>query len=478
MGEAEALEARDIRVHIRGVKAVDGVDLRLRSGEILGLIGPNGAGKTTLVNVLSGFQRATSGHVLLGGEDITTWEPSEIARAGLVRTFQDARLFAGLTVFENVEAAAVASGLGRSAARAATDQILALLQLEPRARLLAGGLPHGEQRRLAIARALAARPSHLLLDEPAAGLDESESDELVVVLAALRDAFGVGLLVIEHDMRLIMGLCEQIQVLDHGKTIALGHAGGDPRRRGRAHRLSRTGGRRVLSVADLTVRYGRTTAVENVSLTVAEGEIVGLVGANGAGKSTTLAAIAGLVPIAGGTITCFGHSLAGLETEDIARRGIALVLEGRHIFTTLSVGENLELGRTANPDRARTDARLAQVLERFPVLRKTYGLPAGTLSGGEQQQLAIGRALVADPRLLLLDEPSLGLSPMLVDEVFAAIAEIRDDGATVLLVEQNVRRTVQLADRTYVLRSGRIALSGARDELAGRSGLDAAYLGF
>jgi len=234
----------------------------------------------------------------------------------------------------------------------------------------------------------------------------------------------------------------------------------------------------VLHVADLTVRYGRTPAVEGITLDVAEGEIVGLVGANGAGKSTTIAAIAGLVPIAGGTISYLGEQLAGLATEDIARRGIALVLEGRHIFTTLSVGENLELGRTANPDRTRTDARLAQVLDRFPVLRRTYRLPAGTLSGGEQQQLAIGRALVAEPRLLLLDEPSLGLSPLLVDELFQALAEIRDDGTTVLLVEQNVRRTVALADRTYVMRSGRIALSGARAELTATGGLDAAYLGF
>jgi branched-chain amino acid transport system ATP-binding protein len=219
---AERLEARDVRVHIRGVKAVDGVDLTLAPGQILGLIGPNGAGKTTLVNLLSGYQRATAGRVLLRGEDITTWEPSEIARAGLVRTFQDARLFAGLTVFENVEAAAVANGVARRPARAATWRLLEHLRLEGHARVAAGGLPHGDQRRLAIARAVAARPSLLLLDEPAAGLDEGESDELVVVLAEVRDAFGIGLLVIEHDMRLIMGLCEQIQVLDQGKTIAFG----------------------------------------------------------------------------------------------------------------------------------------------------------------------------------------------------------------------------------------------------------------
>ena len=218
----ESLEARDIRVHIRGVKALDGVDLTLRRGEILGLIGPNGAGKTTLVNVVSGFQRPTSGRVVLDGDDITTWASSEISRAGLVRTFQDVRLFPALTVFENVEAGAVSKGVSRRQARAVSWQLLARLRLEQCAGLAAAGLSHGDQRRLTIARALGARPHLLLLDEPAAGLDEGESNELVLVLAAIRDEFDVGLLVIEHDMRLIMHLSEHIQVLDHGKTIALG----------------------------------------------------------------------------------------------------------------------------------------------------------------------------------------------------------------------------------------------------------------
>ena len=201
---------------------MDGVDLTLRRGQILGLIGPNGAGKTTLVNALAGFQRATTGRVLLAGEDITTWEPSEIARAGLVRTFQDVRLFTGLTVFENVEAAAVSTGVSRRHARSLSWSILARLGIAVRAGSAAAGLPHGAQRLLAIARGLAARPLFLLLDEPAAGLDEHESDELVATLVEIRDAFDVGLLVIEHDMRLIMELCEEIQVLDGGKTIALG----------------------------------------------------------------------------------------------------------------------------------------------------------------------------------------------------------------------------------------------------------------
>jgi branched-chain amino acid transport system ATP-binding protein len=233
----------------------------------------------------------------------------------------------------------------------------------------------------------------------------------------------------------------------------------------------------MLSVRDLTVRYARAPAVQELSLDVGEGEIVGVVGPNGAGKSTLLAAVVGLVPAAAGRIEYLGQSLVGVATEEIVRRGIALVPEGRHIFTTLTVGENLAVGGTANANRARAGAALDRMLDAFPVLRETYERPAGTLSGGEQQQLAIARALVAEPRLLLLDEPSLGLAPVLVDQVFEAIAGIRRGGATVLLVEQNVRRTVELADRTYVVRSGHVVLTGTRAELA-RGELDTAYLGF
>lgn len=219
---AELLEARGVRVHFGGVKALDGVDLTVRRTEIVGLIGPNGAGKTTLVNVLSGFQRPTAGAVRLLGDEVTFWPPDELARRGLVRTFQAIRLFPALTVFENVEAAAVCAAPGRRAARALSWELLTSMKLENRADDTARELPHGDERKLGIARALALRPTFLLLDEPAAGLNEAEGDELVALLVGLRDRFALGLLVIEHDMRLIMALCERIQVLDHGKTIAVG----------------------------------------------------------------------------------------------------------------------------------------------------------------------------------------------------------------------------------------------------------------
>jgi ABC-type branched-subunit amino acid transport system ATPase component len=218
----ERLEARGLAVHFEGVKAVDGVDLTLRRGEILGLIGPNGAGKTTFVNALTGFQRLTAGAVAIDGVDVTGWRSSRLTRAGLARTFQSVRLYPRLTVLENVEAGAVGVGLGRRAAREVASELVVRHGLARRAHDPASGLPHGEERRLGIVRALASRPRYLLLDEPAAGLNEVEADELVNALGRIRDDLDCGLMVIEHDMRVIMSLCERIQVLDYGRTISIG----------------------------------------------------------------------------------------------------------------------------------------------------------------------------------------------------------------------------------------------------------------
>jgi branched-chain amino acid transport system ATP-binding protein len=218
----ELLEATGLAVHFGGVHAVDGVDLSLRKGEILGLIGPNGAGKTTLVNALSGFQKLTAGTVRMDGNDVTGLRPNRLARRGLARTFQSVRLFPGLTVLENVELGGVGVGMRRPAARKWARELLERLELDDKAGLYGTGLPHGLERRLGIVRALATKPAFLMLDEPAAGLNEQESDELVGSLTLIRDDFSCALVVIEHDMRLIMRLCERIQVLDYGRTISIG----------------------------------------------------------------------------------------------------------------------------------------------------------------------------------------------------------------------------------------------------------------
>jgi len=216
------LKTEGLEVHFVGVRAVDGVDLDLQQGTILGVIGPNGAGKTTLLNAITGFQRPTAGRVSLDGVDATDWRPPRFADAGIARTFQGVRAFARLTVRENVEAAALGTGARRRAARARADDLLGLVGLERSAEQLAEELPYGSQRRLGLARALAGSPRLVLLDEPAAGLNEVESDELLERLASIRRDLGCGLLVIEHDMRLIMRLCDVVQVIDYGKTIKVG----------------------------------------------------------------------------------------------------------------------------------------------------------------------------------------------------------------------------------------------------------------
>jgi branched-chain amino acid transport system ATP-binding protein len=231
----------------------------------------------------------------------------------------------------------------------------------------------------------------------------------------------------------------------------------------------------LLAVDGLDVVYGRVPAIRGLSLEVAAGEIVGLIGPNGAGKSTTLHAIVGLVPPASGDVRLAGRSLRGRSPEQIARSGIALVPEGRRIFGGFSVEENLRLGLAARRGNG-VAAPLDGVYELFPVLGEMRNRPAGALSGGQQQQLAIGRALVAEPDVLLLDEPSLGLAPALVDLVFEALAAIRERGVTVLLVEQRAQRTVAFADRTYVLGNGELRMTLSPAEAGDTDRMIAAYL--
>jgi branched-chain amino acid transport system ATP-binding protein len=233
----------------------------------------------------------------------------------------------------------------------------------------------------------------------------------------------------------------------------------------------------ALRISDLRVGYGGIAAVKGISLEVARGEIVTLIGANGAGKTSTLKAIVGLVAAQSGDVTLFGESLRGVPTHRIAKRGVALVPEGRAIFGNLTVAENLDLGAYLKRENAARAARLERVLKLFPRLSERMAQEAGTLSGGEQQMLAIGRALMSDPKLLLLDEPSLGLAPKLVEQIFEAIVEIARGGLTILLVEQNTRLALETAARAYVLVTGEIVLSGASADLRRDPRIKGAYLG-
>jgi branched-chain amino acid transport system ATP-binding protein len=230
-----------------------------------------------------------------------------------------------------------------------------------------------------------------------------------------------------------------------------------------------------LVVEELSVRYGAVEAVRGLSLEVKPGEIVGLIGPNGAGKSSTLHAIMGAAPIVGGDVRLDGRSLVGRSPEDVARRGVALAPEGRRIFGELTVQENLQLGLAGRRTR-KNGSSLARAYETFPILRESRARQAGLLSGGQQQQLAIGRALVAEPAVLLLDEPSLGLAPKVVDLVFEALGRIRESGLAVLLVEQRAQRTVAFADRSYVLANGELRLTLGPKDAGDTDRLVAAYL--
>ena len=233
----------------------------------------------------------------------------------------------------------------------------------------------------------------------------------------------------------------------------------------------------MLEVKDINVYYGAIHAIKGISLAIEEGEIVTLIGANGAGKSTTLRTISGLLKPKSGEINFLGKSIAGMPAHKIVREGISQVPEGRKIFAEMTVQENLELGAFIREDKEEIEKEFKMVFGRFPRLEERKFQPAGTLSGGEQQMLAMGRALMSRPRLLLLDEPSMGLAPLLIKEIFNIIVDINKTGTTVLLVEQNANMALSIANRAYVLETGRITITGDAKELAASEDIRKAYLG-
>jgi len=233
----------------------------------------------------------------------------------------------------------------------------------------------------------------------------------------------------------------------------------------------------LLEVRDLVIRYGAVEAVKGISFTVGEGEVVTLVGSNGAGKTTTLRAISGLVPVAAGSISFDGARLDGIPAHRLAAMGIGHSPEGRHVFARMSVEENLLLGAFSRGRGAKTDGDLARVFEMFPILGERRKQPAGLFSGGEQQMLAMGRALMSRPRLLMLDEPSMGLSPIMTTTIMDTIVDLRRSGTTVLLVEQNALAALSLADRGYVLEVGAVAMAGTGQDLLHDDGVRRTYLG-
>ncbi len=465
------LDVRGLAVSFGGVAAVAGVDLVAPPGRITSVIGPNGAGKTTLLNLISGFQPSDAGEVVVHG-------------GTLARTFQTAQPFAGLSVLNTVRLGLL-RGRWRGAAPASEAAgLLAAVGYAGPLEALGGTLPHGDRRRLELARALATRPAVLLLDEPAAGLDAPDTRRLGEVLRRVAAA-GVAVVLVEHDMDLVMGVSDSVVVLDAGRVIARGApevVRADPAVRAAylgsgakppsARRMAP--GAALLEVAGVRAGYGGLGVLQGVSLAVRGGETAAVLGANGAGKTTLMKALAGLIRPSAGSVRLAGVELSGRPAHAVARAGLVLVPEGRQVFPRLTVAENMRLGATTRRDFL-PGPEIEAMLVRFPKLRPLLTRPAGLLSGGEQQMLAVARGLLARPRVLLLDEPSLGLAPAVAEALLEQLAALAAEGMTLVIVDQLADGVLAIAAHGIVLGGGEVVRAGPADGL--RAGLEAAYLG-
>jgi ABC-type branched-subunit amino acid transport system ATPase component/ABC-type branched-subunit amino acid transport system permease subunit len=493
----QSIAAQGITMQFGGVRAVSDLHFTAQAGQVTSLIGPNGAGKSTALNMLGGFYLPTAGGFSLGGQALQGQNAMQISRRGVARTYQTSQLFGSLSVQDNVVIAMQRGALGpllgsaRPSAPALTArarQLLAFCGYTGHPDTLAGDLPHVDRRLVEIARSLATDPDALLLDEPAAGLSREDKLRLGTLLQRIADA-GLTVLLVEHDMTLVMDISHQVVVLDAGVRLAVGTAAevqADPAvqlaylgealeteastpRDTTAHRAE------MLGVGSLIAGYGAEPVLHGINLQVRRGEVVALLGANGAGKSTLMKALAGLHrPIQGG-IHLEGRELMNMGAEQVVAQGVVLVPEGRQVFPELSVLDNIRLGAFLQTDER--EARVEEQLRRFPRLRERLHQRAGLLSGGEQQMLAIARALMSRPRILLLDEPSLGLAPKVIAELFAALDALRREGMTLLLVDQMAGLALALADRAYVMEEGRIVAQGTSAEIAANGALAQAYLG-
>jgi ABC-type branched-subunit amino acid transport system ATPase component len=434
----EILKVENLSMRFGGLLAVNGVALSVKEKQVVALIGPNGAGKTTVFNCLTGFYKPSGGSILLDGESIEGLPGHKIALKGVVRTFQNVRLFKDMTAVENLLIAQhrhlntnFLAGLFKTPAFRKSEREamefaeywLEKVHLKEFANRPAGTLAYGQQRRLEIARCMMTRPRILMLDEPAAGLNPKETEDLKALISVLREEHNVTVLLIEHDMKLVMSISDHIVVINQGTPLA----NGTPEQ--------------IRDNPEVIKAY-----------------------------------LCGSPRAHSGSIRYMGEELVGQDSSQIMRKSIAVVPEGRRVFSRLTVEENLSMGGffTAKGDY---QEQMDKVLGLFPRLKERFSQRGGTMSGGEQQMLAIGRALMSKPKLLLLDEPSLGLAPIIIQQIFDIIEQLRKDGVTVFLVEQNANQALKIADRAYVLENGRVVMTGTGEALLTDPKVRDAYLG-
>jgi ABC-type branched-subunit amino acid transport system ATPase component/ABC-type branched-subunit amino acid transport system permease subunit len=496
-GERGTLVAEGVSVAFGGVKAVTNLSIAAEPSRITSIIGPNGAGKSTVLNLICGFYQPDDGSIRLAGRELAGLPSHAVARARVARTYQTSQLFGELTVIDNVLVALRRGRMGlgdllipdRDPEQTALAQsLLAFVGYAGPLDCRAAALAHVDRRLVEIARALAIAPQVLALDEPAAGLDPSDTHRLSKLLQRIAAA-GVAVLLVEHDMKLVMAVSDHVVVLDAGQKIAEGPPNdiqrdpvvleaylGAQLNIARDRKKPRPTGNIILATQQLSAGYGGPDVIRHIDIEIEKGELVAVLGANGAGKSTLMSALVGLNRPIGGSVLLHRQHIGSLSMTRIVAQGLVLVPEGRQVFPELSVIDNIRLGAYRR-SAADADVRCERLLDRFTPLKLRRHQRAGLLSGGEQQMLAIARGLIAQPEVFMLDEPSLGLAPMLVENLYDLLANLRDEGATILLVDQMATLALSVADRAYVLQSGSIRQQGQAAHLRANAAVVQAYLG-
>jgi branched-chain amino acid transport system ATP-binding protein len=488
--DGPVLIARELAKSFGGIRAVANAEIIVEDRTLHALIGPNGAGKTTAFNLLSGMFPPDAGFITAAGQPVTGLKPEDITRAGVGRSFQITNLFGGLSVQENMRLAVQARNAKRFAWWAAAEDIaeinsettafMSYLGLSGIERAEAASLSYGGQRLLDMGLALATAPHILLLDEPLAGLAAAERTRVAALVKSISKHIPV--LLVEHDIDRVFQIADVVTVMNEGTVLV--HGSVDDARdnakvreiyigSGTAHTFteappSAAGATTLLSVEKVDTFYGKSHILNGVSLDVSEHEIVALLGRNGAGKSTLLKSLIGIAPPENGSITLAGDQIARHSSAEIARRGIGYVPQGRALFAGMTVADNLALGRLKRQTGVGVHWDDERIVWVFPRLAQRWYTPADYLSGGEQQMVAVARALAGDVRLLLLDEPFEGLSPAITEELFEAFNRLRYEVAMVI-VDHHLDLALALSDRTVILERGSVTWTGQssllRDDL-------------
>ena len=493
------LSAHDLTVRFGGVLAVNGVSFDVRQGEVFTLIGPNGAGKTTVFNLISRIYTPTSGHLNFLGQRLSDVPPHAVAAMGIARTFQNIELFEHATVLQNLLigrhvhnrtgfwSQMLFTSTVRNAERATrqkVEEVIDFLDLQHYRDTLVAGLPYGVRKVVELARALSTDPKLLLLDEPSSGLNVEETADMAFWIQDIQHDLGITVLMVEHDMSLVSKVSNRVLAMNQGEVLAMGEPAQVQANEAVIVLTLPICGERpdamdaLLQLNNVESAYGPVRAIRGVSLSVLRGQIAAVLGSNGAGKTTILKTISGIIDPRKGSIHFKGDNITAMDPALIVQRGLVHVPEGREVFPLLSVKDNLLMGAYTRQDRDAIARDMELVFGYFPILKERAQQDAGLLSGGQQQMLAISRALMSEPDLILLDEPSLGLSPKLTQEIFEIVVRInRERGTTILLVEQNANMALNVADHGFVLESGRIVMEDSCDRLREKDDIKEFYLG-